>query len=436
MGRIVVIALAAALLTACGGNSNQGCKLDGGTGLSTTAQWARFHADLANSGRAQVALDGSNTPEIDSFDTCGEAESRCKWRTGTGSSVSSSAAIDFDGSVYIGSSDTRFYALQPDGSYKWRTCDGGTNSTDLCETDDDCPGDPPGNCLPGYGTLGAITSTPAIDTESRVYFGSGDQSLYTLFGLTGEVALPRVILAGFLASSVALGSDQPNLGVAYLGSLTSGLFADCPNRILRWTSAVGPVRSSPAVGPDGTVYFTTTSTRLLASVDPENGQTNWTFTARAALNASPALAEDGTLYVGDTSGAVFAVGSDGTGIASLDLRPASIEASPAIGFDGTIFVATDKGDVFALDPNTLAIKTSFSLPTRGSIRSSPAVSMDGTVVFGSDDGLVYALEYGDSAFALRWTFATGGSVRSSPAIGTDGTIIVGSDDTYVYALRP
>lgn len=63
----------------------------------------------------------------------------------------SSPAIGSDGRVYVGSSDSRIYALTSAGGLAW-----------------------------SYATAAYINSSPAIGSDGRVYVGSADSNLYSL----------------------------------------------------------------------------------------------------------------------------------------------------------------------------------------------------------------------------------------------------------------
>jgi hypothetical protein len=65
--------------------------------------------------------------------------------------VSSSPAIGSDGTVYVGSSDKYLYAINPNGSQKWR-----------------------------FLTGDAVHSSPAIGTDGTIYVGSDDGYLYAI----------------------------------------------------------------------------------------------------------------------------------------------------------------------------------------------------------------------------------------------------------------
>ncbi len=429
----------AAALSACGSGGALTCSLEGGSPLASSA-WPKFRHDAQNTGLAPVTAAATEAPASDSFESCAAGAGRCRWRQLTGGAVASSPSIGKGGDVYVGSSDGKLYAFTGDqGANEWKLCDGGTNLRGVCTTDADCPGDPAGHCTPGFPTDASITSSPAIDASQQIFITSGDGGLYTLNAADGSGARTRSLLIGFLAASVSIGSDPSNLGVVYVGSVTGGLYALCPNLVLRWSSLMAQVRASPALGSDGTVYYAgTTDTRQLFAVMPVTGQTQWAFTARGPMNASPAIDAAGRIYIADTTGAVFAVNAAGAATAEFAAESgAPFEASPAIGADGTIYLPGTDGIVRAFNSDLQVLRT-FSVPGGSAVRSSPAVTEDGTIVFGADDGVVYALRDPGSGEALEllWTFATGGSVRSSPAVSGDGAVIyVGSDDGYLYSLR-
>src|SRR5258708_1313517 len=70
-----------------------------------------------------------------------------------------------------------------------------------------------------------------------------------------------------------------------------------------------PCDSSPAVAPDGTVYFGTFSGDLWA-VTP-GGDKKWKFTAGNEIWSSPAIAADGTIYFGSRDRKLYALDAKG-----------------------------------------------------------------------------------------------------------------------------
>jgi outer membrane protein assembly factor BamB len=64
-----------------------------------------------------------------------------------------------------------------------------------------------------------------------------------------------------------------------------------------WQFAVGDwIRSSPAVAPDGSVYFGSADNNLYA-LNPD-GTKRWAFAAGNIIESSPAIGSDGTIFIG------------------------------------------------------------------------------------------------------------------------------------------
>ncbi|MHC4184039.1 MAG: hypothetical protein ACYSR0_11900, partial [Planctomycetota bacterium] len=67
--------------------------------------WPMYRHDLHHTGRSPYV--GSQTNDI-------------KWTFQAGTSISSSPVIGIDGTIYIGSKDKHLYAINPDGTLKWK----------------------------------------------------------------------------------------------------------------------------------------------------------------------------------------------------------------------------------------------------------------------------------------------------------------------------
>jgi outer membrane protein assembly factor BamB len=220
------------------------------------------------------------------------------------------------------------------------------------------------------------------------------------------------------------------------------------------------VRSSPAVGADGTVYFGVNNN--LYAFNPGGGEPKWVFINGGLLHSSPAIGADGTVYVGGEDGNLYAVnpedgspkwaspfatGVEGTATGKIKT------STPAIGADGTVYVgvnyptdpeddSTGTGKLFAVTDNgsNAAQKWVFPPPfpiTAGVIGyiswSSPAIGRDGTVYIGAGDNILYAVKPDGSQ---KWIFDALSPIDCTPAIGADGTIYVGTDAGKLYALKP
>ncbi|HWP36166.1 MAG TPA: PQQ-binding-like beta-propeller repeat protein, partial [Gemmatimonadales bacterium] len=242
-------------------------------------------------------------------------------------------------------------------------------------------------------------------------------------GAIPEGALLWSFVSGGTTSSPARGPD----GSIYAGSVDGRLYALAPDGTVRWSYVFpSPVFATPTIGADGTIY-TASDDAYFYALNP-NGTLKWRFLLGTGVRSSPALAADGAIYVG-AGRFLWALNPDGT----LRWRYATggNNASPAVGADGTVYAGAWDRYVYAINPNgTLKWRHL----TGGTVfLSSPALGADGAVYIGSEDWSVYAL---NADGTLRWRYFTNAGVFSSPALGADGTVYVGSADGWLYALRP
>ena len=75
------------------------------------------------------------------------------------------------------------------------------------------------------------------------------------------------------------------------------------------------VRSSPAIGSDGTVYVGSEDYKLYA-INGKSGDKLWEFKTGGAVNSSPAIGPDGTVYVGSQDKKLYAIKTDSKGPAN------------------------------------------------------------------------------------------------------------------------
>ena len=124
-----------------------------------------------------------------------------KWKFLTqGYGIPASPAIAEDGTIYLMANDGNFYAFNPDGTEKWRLFMGEwteTTSSPAIGADGTIyVGTPWGDSTPTFyainpdGTIkwslpptgGGISSSPAIGADGTIYFGSWDYKLYAIGG--------------------------------------------------------------------------------------------------------------------------------------------------------------------------------------------------------------------------------------------------------------
>jgi len=226
-------------------------------------------------------------------------------------------------------------------------------------------------------------------------------------------------------SSPAIGPD----GTIYVGSYDHKLYAIDQAGKEKWHfETEDNVAASPVIGADGTIYVGSWDNRFYA-INPKNGKKKWYFEAEDKVVSSAAIGADGTIYVGSHDKKLYAIQPDGKKKWHFETGD-WVASSPTIGADGTIYVGSFDKNLYAIKPNG---KEKWHFETGNAVFSSPAIGADGTIYVGSDDKNLYAInpENGKE----KWHFETLDIIQSSPAVGADGTIYVGSYDGRLYAIK-
>jgi outer membrane protein assembly factor BamB len=354
-----------------------------------------------------------------------------KWCFRPGAGVFSSPAIGPDGTIYVGSLDRYFYAIEDSVTYgksKWMT---------YLET--------------------GIFSSPAIGTDRTIYVGSLDFNVYAL-NWDGTIKWSHPT-GWCVFSSPAIGPD----GAVFVGSKDEHLYAledSVTYGKLRWRCATGQfydghlVDSSPAIGPDGTIYVGTDPygaaghtpvpvDTVFFAINPD-GSLKWSFPMNDGAESSPAIGPDGTIYVGSYDSVLYAIADSGSqGILKWKFRTGgSIDGSPAVDACGTIYVGSRDSTLYAINPDGTE---RWSFKTNGAIESSPAIGGNGILYFGSFDGNLYALGSGapdvgvvsidiPSQVQINLTYfpvVTVRNYRNTPQ-SFDLVCLIDTQDYYVY----
>lgn len=327
----------------------------------------------------------------------GPATNTLAWEVATNAAVDGGVAIDGDGSIYFGTANGRFYALEQNGQERWMR-----------------------------KNFSPVIGVPAIGADDRVYVGVNSGTAGPLYAFDRRSGAGGAI---FTTDSPLVGSPAFHRdGTILLATRAKGVFAVSPTGTLRWVAAVGKIEaSSPAIGADGAVYVGTADGRLVA-LEP-NGSVRWSrsIASKTAIVASPTVGRNGRIFVGASDGGVRALDGGGTLLWTFAATGA-VRSGVSLGPDDTIYFGADDRKVYHLsDAGVLLWATLLG----GAVRSTPVVDRAGAVYVGADDQRVHAL---DAAGGARWSFATGGAVRSALAIGVGGRLFVGSNDRSLYAL--
>jgi len=411
--------------------------------LLSDSPWPMFHHDVSHTGKST---------------NFGTQVGKLKWSFVTNGPVTSSPAIDNYGTLYIGSADKNFYAINTEtGALEWKyTTD---ESIELCSpaidindvvyigSNDgtmyafDITTIDPLNPEPKwtYQTNGAISSSPAIDVDGAIVFASNDGYIYSL-NPSGSLKWRQWIGPSWsspaidpISGQVYIGAWKPQESVSGVSTIETveGELIEIPLSVnffalnsstgeMTWEFPTfcipGGILSSPVIGSDQSVivsFFTTwaadctdeSSKFHIWSVEP-NGQANWGLQL-GALNdiyTTPAMLEDNSFFI--ASGALlYRITPDGQIYLSTEMDGERIESSPAIDGGKLVFVGSNGGRFYCLNADAPETPVLWQYPPED---EDPLQNSTGFIA----------------------------SIISSPAIGADErhSVYVGASDGRVYAF--
>ncbi len=311
------------------------------------------------------------------------------WTYQTGARVFASPIVGTDGTVYVGSLDGQFVALNPDGSLKWRY------------------------------SAGQKIYPSALVAGSSIIFGTHERELVSL-SLQGQ---PRwkLPLQDVVDASATLGPD----GRIYL--VANGAYAvDLLGRLHWHRPTADHVRSAPVIHPSRLIIIGTIEGLLLA-LRPD-GSLAWSVQLGGAIEGASSVDDEGRIHTGTVRGEIVQVDQEGS-IRWRFKTGDEVRATPAIARNGTIVVGSYDGNVYAISPSG-ALR--WKVATGGRVRASARIDADGRIYVGSQDNFLYCI---DPSGSVLWRYNVGQDVDSTVDIGSDGTLYFGSDDGGVHALR-
>lgn len=388
-------------------NTTDHITFDYGVPLDHTSPWPKFRANELSNGRSSLI------PIVNS--------SFEPWVFQTGKGIFSSPVVDHEGTVYVGSADHYFYAINRNGTLKW-----------AIETGE------------------IIDSAALLDDEGHVIFGSGDAQVYCADRETGTIVWTfKAHTVEEAEAEFGLETHNVNWFEGNIGMLADGsILAPNDNQILY---ALDPetgeksdvflgnemLWSLPAVNPETEkLFFGTTNFALTTvySYHTDTGKKSWTTGGLGSVAASPLLTstkQNGAVIVGAFDGIVRAyTQKNGKQLWKVGLND-HIYASPAQLSDGTIIQPGADGTVYAIDPANGDILWKFD--TLEAIRSSPAVDGNDVIYVGSGEGKLFAINPDGT---LRWAYQLINSERndlnSSPALGFEGIYIAGESGEIFF----
>ncbi len=315
---------------------------------------------------------------------------RVKWQFKTDGRVFSSPIIA-NGLLYIGSADSRLYALEAaTGKEKWR-----------------------------FQTGGAVNSTPAV-ANGLVYFLSADGHCYAVEAAIGAVRWQFAtrgekiydVWDYYLSSPVVVGDT------VYFGSGDGFLYAlDAKTGAKQWEFETGGIVHAPPVVADGIVYIGSFDGRFYA-IEAETGKLKWQFKTvgerwfPVGEVQGGASVAGGMVFFGSRDYNIYALDAKtGTGRWNDKIPNTWVIATPAVK-DGVIYFGTSDGRSF-LAYDIESGQKKWVLPVALNVFSSAALTAD-AIYFGSFDGRLHAVDL--TTGRERWQFRTAASIANSGSV--------------------
>ncbi len=310
-------------------------------------------------------------------------------------------AVASDGTLYIGGGtpDRYLYAINPNGSFKWR------------------------QQLPGT----IDNASPAVARDGKVFVGSTDGRM-SCFNPDGTVAWQRALGAGSLSISPAIGID----GTVYTHGTNGYLYAlDPATGDTRWRAFVDALTfASPVIGPDGTIYQPSDFGAVYA-IRPDGTQ-KWRVATGSDTFATPAIDAEGNIYITTYTGStLLSISPAGTiRWRYLGASASFTSTSATLSADGsTAYFGSNDRLLYAVNTADGTLRWRATLG-HGMLGCAPAIDANGTLYIGAYDGRIYAL---NSAGTIKRTWDTGQPIRSSPTI-VGKTLYIASTDAKLYAI--
>jgi outer membrane protein assembly factor BamB len=309
------------------------------------------------------------------------------------------------------------------------------NCHDICQTQEDCPpslqcasnnlciewchlgdiycqDDNLHNCNAETKSVGISTCYYGCNAEKKECYQPGD-------------LLWRYQIGALIKSSPAIGQD----GTIYFAAQDKYLYALGKDGNLKWRSGLDDqIASSPALAQDGTIYFGSFDKKFYA-LNPD-GTIKWVYEITDAFSSPPAIALDGTIYIGTNVGFLHAVSPDGDYKWSTSLSKFTVQNPPTADRDGTVYITVRDIDMMGIHSQLMAIddrgikkwEFEFGSDYSCNLNLAAAIGTDGTIYIPCEDSL-FAINQDGSE---KWKYKYSMEFHSSPSIALDGTIYLGT----------
>jgi outer membrane protein assembly factor BamB len=362
-----------------------------------------------------------------------------KWKSALANSTTGGIVVGADGSIYFGDIAGTLHAFNSDGSPKFTKASVAGQTIPAVGSD--------GTLYLVYTGVTAMRPDgtqlwqTALPSTANVFAGVSigpDGSLYIPYadvvtGGGGLVALDGTGAAKWtktfpsaLSDPLAIGGD----GTIYVPGGGSGLTALAPDGSIRWMFAVANTIGGVALGGDDTIYMTSLDENLYAL--NTDGSLKWTYPM--ASNQAPVIGADGTLYVAGGVG-LSALGCSGgaCGVCAPDCTGKRCGSDGCGGICGVCGSGT-RCELLSRSCQPTAPPT--PVGTCGDARGLqagapwPALRACPTRI---GQGAVNGPH---TTPTVQWTYTPGGSAGLPPTVAADGTVYLATGSGKLYAVTP
>lgn len=282
----------------------------------------------------------------------------------------SATPLLLDGTLYIGSKEGNFYAIDTHGAIRWSKAN------------------------PGDGIWQA-----AVAISGTVYFCTANESDGKIFAYDALSGVQLWQDSGPTFTFTTLATADGHLyvsGYKYFGFVSELDPTNGKEVLYLCVQSDTAIPVSPPLITGGVLYINVDDGYLHALDANKPGPELWS-------------ADVGATKARQTGEKVYSI------------------TMPALS-NGLVYTGSDDFSVYALD--ALTGRQRWRYPTGEKVRSSPAVAAE-TVFVGSYDHNLYALDAATGK--AKWSYTTGSSVHATPVV-VDSIVYIGADDGYVHAI--
>ena len=330
-----------------------------------------------------------------------QTEGTINWSFEVGNKVRALPAIADDGTIYVCSFDGFLYALNADGTEKWKY-----------------------EAL-FMGGISYIRYAPAVGSDGTIYFSGIAGTVYAV-NPDGTEKWVVDITVGQSETAPAIAPNGSIIVTTSMGEVQALNPAD--GSVIWNKSTFGNTGySSPAIDANGTIFLPFGNLKAISS----DGIELWESEADGG-HSSVAIGADGTIYNGASDTYLYATNPDGT-LKWKFKTGDEIWGSPVIGLDGVIYIYSHDGYLYAVNPDG-SEKWKFSglWALLSHLTLTPVIGADGTIYIGggteSFQTKFFALNQDGT---VKWDLTLEEPFYSLPTITKEGLILIGYDTKLI-----